>query len=70
MPEIKVVITLSESAQIERLKKKLNKSKRAIMRDALYDYIKKQEFFERGYTIEYIRVKNPNQTELDLDKEK
>lgn len=67
MPTIKTVITADELRELETWRKKLSKTKRAIVREALEDYFVKQKNYERGLDIMYVRSKYQRQIKLDLD---
>lgn len=67
MPELRAPLTVEEYAELTKWKRKLDKSKRAIVREALHDFFTKQKNAERGLDQVYIRSKHHKQSKLDLD---
>lgn len=67
MPELRIPITVEESRELERLVKKLSKTKRSIVREALSNFFEKQKNHERGLDVMYVRAPHNKQVKLDLD---
>lgn len=67
MPELRTPITEAEFKELNRWKKKLDKTTRAIMREALNDYFVKQRNLERGLDQVYAPARPYTQTKFKFE---